>query len=629
MSSDQEHISIFIAYSREDEKLQQRFLKFLAPLERSGLIKVWYDGKIPIGSEWDNEIHTALAQSDMIIALISSSSLASTYFFDVEMNKAFARAGKEECEIIPIILSECLWKETSFGNIQAIPEYGKPIATYERPEVPFFQIAQVLKEKAEAIRAKRKQAADIEVLEKQFEQAMRVLSIEKDYQKVFGILQAIQSDSCYRFALPRFTQLVSDQLAYCQEQLDKQTKASSYQKYYSQALSAKRKGDLGDAIRCIKQALSYKDTAEARKLKNQWEQERRDARINEGKEWIQRPMLLYALASIVMLFVIMQIYPRFIEWIYTEKSLKPVSQDTMASVAPKVMTPKPDAILLTKIKPKMVFVEGGTFMMGCTSEQKDCRDNEKPAHKVELASFYMGATEVSFAEYDAYYNATGKKKPDDVGWEHGKRSAINVSWYDVVEYCNWLSELEGLEVCYSIDKGIKDPNNKNDSDDVKWTVVCDFGMNGYRLPTEAEWEYAARGGNESTGYIYAGVSIEDSLHIYGNFCDSKCEYSWQVISQNDGYMYTSPVGIYRPNELGLYDMSGNVWEWCWDWYDSDMYKGRQQIYFSPRGSIYGSHRVLRGGSWSDESVYLRVSNRNYYWPLNRNNYVGFRLARTP
>jgi len=597
MSSDQEHIRVFIAYARENQEEQKYFLKLLSPLIENGSIQVWHDQMIPIGTEWELQIKDALYTADIVVALVSVYSLSSTYFMKHEMTKVFERMQRGECEIIPVILSECLWKETRFGSIQALPENGTPIAAYARPEIPFADIAQVLKEKAETIRAKRKYSIDSQALEKQFGQAMRVLSLQKDYQKVLGMLQTIQSDKRYHFAPSRFTQMVSDQLVYCQEQIDKQTKESSYQKYYSQALSAKRKGDLGEAIRCIKQALSYKDTAEARKLKEQWEEERREARINQGKAWIQHPMLRYALASIVMLFIVVQLYPRFIEWI------EAVRQDT---------------IPLAPISERMVLVEGGTFMMGCTSEQKDCEDDEKPVHKVELSSFYMGATEVSFEEYDAYCDAVGKENPDDEGWGRGKRPVINVSWYDVVEYCNWLSELEGLNACYSIDKGTKDPNNKNSDDDIKWTVVCDFGKNGYRLPTEAEWEYAARGGNKSKGYIYAGVSIEDSLHIYGNFD-----------TDDDGYMYTSPIGIYRPNELGIYDMSGNVYEWCWDWYDSDIYKDSSQIYRSPKGSIYGSGRVLRGGSWFSNAVDLRVANRLNYWPIERSASIGFRLTRTP
>jgi len=279
---------------------------------------------------------------------------------------------------------------------------------------------------------------------------------------------------------------------------------------------------------------------------------------------------------------------------------------------------------------EMVFVEGGEFLMGCTDEQGgDCDDDEKPVRKVFVNDFYMGKYEVTFEQYDAFCEATGRDKAnDDEG--RGTRPVINVSWYDAIEYCNWLSEQEGLEPCYRIDKENKDPNNKSSLDDMKWTVECDFTKNGYRLPTEAEWEYAARGGRASEGHKGAGVSRVEELFLYGNYCDENCTWSWRDSLRNDGYQYTAPVGSFRPNELGLYDMSGNVWEWCWDWYGNPYISEKGvSIYRDAVGSIYGANRVLRGGSWNFNAAYLRVADRSSYWPFNRDNYVGFRLTRTP
>jgi len=284
--------------------------------------------------------------------------------------------------------------------------------------------------------------------------------------------------------------------------------------------------------------------------------------------------------------------------------------------------------MLFHMNKQMILVEGGVFMMGCTSEQKDCEDNEKPVHKVELSSFYMGTTEVSFAEYDTYCESTGKNKPHDYGWGRENRPVIDVSWYDAVEYCNWLSKEEGLEPCYSIDKEHKDPNNEKEFDTLKWTVSCDFEKNGYRLPTEAEWEYAARGGNKSKGYRYSGTSVEEELYMYGNFCDSSCVLTNEETIQNDGYAYTAPVGMYKPNELGLYDMSGNVWEWCWDWYAYDTYVIDQSLGRTPRGSTSGAVRVVRGAAAFEHAIHLRVSMRSMLLPTYQGYFCGFRLVRT-
>jgi len=266
---------------------------------------------------------------------------------------------------------------------------------------------------------------------------------------------------------------------------------------------------------------------------------------------------------------------------------------------------------------EMVFVEGGIFSMGCMNKE-DCRDDEKPDRQVSVEDFYIGKYEVTFDEYDAFCNATGRGKARDWDWGRGELPVIDVSWYDAIEYCNWLSHKEGLDMCYQIDKETKDLNNNNKYDDLKWRVHCDFNKNGYRLPTEAEWEYAARGGQASKGYKWAGVGKEEDLFLFGNYFEG-----------DTNHLYTAIVGSYKSNELGLYDMSGNVWEWCWDWFGPYALKEGLDIYRNIQGSVDGENRVLRSGSWLDKSSTLRVVNRRSSWPDNHFDCVGFRIARMP
>ena len=210
----------------------------------------------------------------------------------------------------------------------------------------------------------------------------------------------------------------------------------------------------------------------------------------------------------------------------------------------------------------MVYVKGGWFEMGSNNGGSE----EKPVHRVYVDDFYISKYEVTFAEYDRFCEATGRSKPDDMGWGRGNRSVIFVSWYDAVEYCNWLSRQTGKH---------------------------------YRLPTEAEWEYAARGGNKSRGYKYSG---SDNIN----------RVAWYDGNSNDR---THPVGTKQPNELGIYDMSGNLWEWCSDWYDSDYYSRSPER--NPKGPTSGNSRVLRGGSWDFDVSYCRVANRYGYNPGSR------------
>ena len=226
----------------------------------------------------------------------------------------------------------------------------------------------------------------------------------------------------------------------------------------------------------------------------------------------------------------------------------------------------------------MKLVEGGTFQMGATSEQGgDAAFNEKPVHYVTLNNFYIGETEVT----QALWKAVMESEPTyNGGWEnkYGKGNhypAYRVSWNDVQEFIRKLNQMTG----------------KN-----------------FRLPTEAEWEYAARGGKKSKGFKYTGSDNLDNVAWFENNSKGK----------------TNHVKGKSANELGLYDMLGNVWEWCQDWYGE--YSSSPQT--DPTGPTSGSSRVLRGGSWYSYAEYCRVSNRLYSKPELRHNLNGFRLALT-
>jgi formylglycine-generating enzyme required for sulfatase activity len=251
------------------------------------------------------------------------------------------------------------------------------------------------------------------------------------------------------------------------------------------------------------------------------------------------------------------------------------------------------------IVPEMVLVEAGSFQMGSTNGGSD----EQPVHTVHITRpFYIAKYAMTFEEYDLFCDDTiGIPRPKDRGWGRGAYPVSGVNWYDAVKYCNWLSEKEGLSPCYEV-KG-------------KLTQY-DFSANGYRLPTEAEWEYAARGGQKSQGYEYAGSDNVDDVGWY----------------EGNSGRQTHPVGQKQPNELGLYDMSGNMWEWCWDWYGEDYYASSPAS--DPTGPSSGTgvyiadaDRARRGGSYREKAVYLRVAFRGADGATYRGDST-FRLVRT-
>ncbi|HRI29820.1 MAG TPA: formylglycine-generating enzyme family protein, partial [Chitinophagales bacterium] len=226
----------------------------------------------------------------------------------------------------------------------------------------------------------------------------------------------------------------------------------------------------------------------------------------------------------------------------------------------------------------MVYVEGGTFTMGCTPEQgSDCEDDEKPPYSKTVSNFYMGKYEVTQAQWR---QVMGSNPPELYNTGCDQCPVESVSHDDIQQFLKKLNQQTGKS---------------------------------YRLPTEAEWEYAARGGNKSKGYKYAGSNNIDAVAWY--------YYNYQQ-SKHGAEGTTHPVGAKAANELDLYDMSGNVWEWCQDWFKG--YPGSSGV-----SDETGAIRVLRGGSFSSNAQSCRVSFRGNNTPGNRDSHRGFRLVVSP
>jgi len=244
-----------------------------------------------------------------------------------------------------------------------------------------------------------------------------------------------------------------------------------------------------------------------------------------------------------------------------------------------------------------VLAKAGSFLMGNASTPEadaaggkpDPYPDEKPAHRVTITrSFYISEYEVTQKQWEEVMedNPFYPKGDDLPVW--------NISWYDAILYCNRLSVKEGLVPCYTINKDEQDTENGAEEDSLKWIVVCDFSANGYRLPTEAEWEYAARGGSASEGFSFSGSENAD-------------EVGWHAGNSGGD---ARRVGQLMPNELGLFDMSGNVTEWCWDWYGE--YTDAAVV--DPTGPSSGSEKIRRGGRFNWGLSSLRVTSRDYTTP---------------
>lgn len=252
----------------------------------------------------------------------------------------------------------------------------------------------------------------------------------------------------------------------------------------------------------------------------------------------------------------------------------------------------------SQIEAEMVLIAAGPFSMG----SNDLSSADKPVHRVNLDAYYIGKFEVTNAQFRAFCEATGHPYPGAEWSPDGETSladlkeksdypVVGINWEDAVAYCQWLAQRTGKK---------------------------------YHLPTEAQWEKAARGGLEGQKYPWGSEEFDADGHYRAN---SGSDSDNDRIREKDGFLYTAPIGSFPHNGYGLYDMAGNVWEWCADYYDESYYANSLET--NPRGPNSGEKRVLRGGSWFGGPERMQCAARLWNYPLIRYASTGFRVAMTP
>lgn len=272
---------------------------------------------------------------------------------------------------------------------------------------------------------------------------------------------------------------------------------------------------------------------------------------------------------------------------------------------------------------KFALIEPGEFVMGTRPGQPFARPNES-AHTVSITRpFLIGAYEVTQAEYGRVMKANPSAfSPDGAGKAKvaGKDTAAfpvdGVSWFDAVEFCNKLSAADGFEPCYTL------TNVQRKGASIEKADIAFALRNGYHLPTEAEWEFACRAGTTTPFHCGAGCTNQQANLRYV----SGGGYGGGPTTTHE-LGRTAKVGSYAPNPWGLYDMHGNVAEWCWDWYDANYYANSPPA--DPPGPASGIQRVLRGGNWMLSYENCRSATRFWNTPDEVKDYIGFRVARTP
>lgn len=578
-------LKTFIIYARADEGFKSQLLRHLRPLRA---VSVWHDGNILPGEEWDAAIKRELRASELVLFLVSADSLNSNYIQSEELKTALDMLQRGQARLVPIVVAPCAWKfDPILSGLQALPLYKnegvKPVRSWTDPDEAWAGVVEHLGELVLEIEKQREDAAAKASREKVETERDLARRREREAAEAEAALAAKQQ------AEQRNREEAERRREAERRQREAEEQARQEQIAFAIAAQADTLAVWDEFLRKFPGSGYEKEARQRRKIAFS----RMKQGFGSGYFSIRNIVIGSALLALGIIAVN-----------YFGKKEYPSPKEVAQAAPPKSVD-------------NMVLIPGGTFQMG--SEAQEAESDEKPIHSVTVDSFYLGATEVTVAEFRAFidakkyqtdaekegwsyrWNGKGLAKMNGINWRddsEGNRRQENeysypvthVSWNDAQAYCAWLSEKTGKR---------------------------------YRLPTEAEWEYAAREGGKNVRFGN-GKDIADPAEVNFDASDAyKKDYSNAGVFRQK----TVPVGSLRsPNALGLHDMSGNVWEWCEDWYHDSYVNAPSDgaAWIFPAGS----YRVLRGGSWGDNPLYVRTTDRSGDAPLDRYSSVGFRLAKT-
>jgi formylglycine-generating enzyme required for sulfatase activity len=626
-------ISLFYSYSHKDEDLRLKLETHLSALRRGGLIAEWHDRKLEPGDAWQGEIDRHLTSAEIVLLLVSSDFIASDYCWGEEMTKALARHERGEARVIPVILRHCRWQSTPLARLQVVPKDAKPIASWLDQDEAFDDVVasigrsvQGTRQRAEKAPAANSHPEPVAPRPKEASDRPAALFAPNDTNAFLS--QSVDMNSLKAYtkwkypSLPlnqKIHELLISDLTHSRfvtlRDVDRTIEAATdavecYQKEHPEVFKAgtdfitKSLGFVDRKFRARhpfsertrEGFLKYEhlirvdnggETAQDQKMIDKPSEEALAEHVpgrepKPGVSFRGHPIIVAAIIGAIGT-VAAAISPWLLEQIQRQPAEGRGSSE--AAITP-ASGPSDSWRDDCKQCPWMISLPSGRFTMGSPESEEGRDDNEGPQHEVALQPFAIGQYEVTFDEWDACVADGGcSQKPEDEGWGRGNRPVINVSWNHAQEYVAWLKEKT---------------------------------RKPYRLPSEAEWEYAARAGTTTPFWTGATINTDqanyDGRDVYGS--GRKGEYRQQ----------TTPVDTFEANPWGLHDMHGNVWEWsedCWNAsYDGAPSNGSAWL----EGDC--SLRVVRGGSWVYLPRVLRSADRNRFVPGVRVNYLGFRVSRT-
>jgi formylglycine-generating enzyme required for sulfatase activity len=606
-------VKVFISYSHDDKQYCDNIKKYLGQLSQCGhSVDVWADHQIKAGEEWDEAIEEKLRQADIILFLVSVNFITSRYIKDNELAVGYERREGGSAEIIPVLLSDCMWEKTGLAKFQALPidpsnKRAKPITTWEKDERDsvYNSIAQAIADKASDIIKNRQVREKNYKLQSYREKCLEFLrqspdlklSIahqhslkdfcedngigEVDAKKAFEEVQEpfrVRKKNCERY-LETVKAYLSDRRDLSADQTKRELKDRQLElKLEDGDIKAlqpeidrlaeeqrvkeeERKAREEEAKRMAD--AEAERLAELQRAKEEEERNDREEEANRGPALIQISAHRGELVRVGN------------EW------QQNTEQITVSGY---------EQVLAKGIAITMVQIPAGSFQMGSPDTEAERAEDEGPQHRVQLRSFFLGQTPVTQAQWKevaSWPQVDLKLNPDPARFKGTNRPLEQVSWEEAMEFCCRLSQRTKL---------------------------------AYTLPSESQWEYACRAGTTSP-FAFGDTLMPDLANYDGN-------YAYGSGPKGQYRRKTTEVGSFPANAWGLQDMHGNVWEWCLDhWHDD--YLGAPSDGSAWVNGGDQTMRLLRGGSWGFNPWYCRSANRSR-WHLDiRFNCVGFRLCRFP
>ena len=587
----QERLKLFVSYSHKDEACCKELGKYLRQLQDAALIEPWTDGQILAGDNWDEEIRNNLRQADIILLLISIDFLLSEYIKE-ELAVARERHAKGEAVIVPVVLKKCQWKLANYGlgQYQALPRGGKPIygtSIQHEIEEALDQVVQGIEQTARQIlqrrsvgNPKRSQAEVAELVNgnKDF------LAAQVASTSTPAGTPPVKPDNTSTSPLAAGT---SSQVASGSVQPDiASTSPLAAASYVQPAISSPQPDSISanQTSTSAKPGISTNGADVAVKGAS--------ATITGANEIAAGAEFQYPELSALL------VEPLTVKTACLLQVGAPGDKPNWRLERRSPQVPAYRQSLAEGVELTMVQIPAGSFQMGSPENEAGRSDAEGPQHLVSLPSFFMAQTPITQAQWAVVASWRPVERdlnPEPARFKGPNRPVEQVSWQEAKEFCLRLNE--------------------------RFSKSLGHGF-GYCLPSEAQWEYACRAG--STTPFHFGPTLTPELANYD------CNYTYCLGQKGRFRNETTEVATFPANQWGLFDMHGNVWEWCADhWHDSYNFAPGDPLPWLIPGASDDQKRLLRGGSWTLPPRFCRSANRDRHRFGGVGHYVGFRVVCLP